>query len=165
MASPNGVTALGARRLRVTYDTITYTVETPDGETVTLAGYTRGSGCPISVEIDVEGAWAEWSEDTASEDDRATLTSHRYLAKTMRAERMLRRNLLCAVVPGLAQAAADVLSNDGGPWEDVLTELGWWQKTEPAPAGEAVAGDSTPPTGEPDSPASSPVIPARTLSE
>jgi hypothetical protein len=158
MASPNGVTLLGAsRRLRVTYDTITYTVETPDGETVSLAGYKRGAGCPISVEIEVEGAWAEWSEDTPTDTDRTALTPHRYLAKTMRAERMLRRNLLLAAVPGLDHAAADVLSNDGGAWEPILIELGWWTTTtEASTEGEAVAADPSPSTGSAASPDFSP---------
>jgi len=164
MASPNGVTTLGARRLRVTYDTITYTVETPDGETVALAGYKRGTGCPISVEIEIEGAWAEWSEDSPSAEQRETATPHRYMAAMMRAERLLRRNLLCAALPGLEQAAADVLAADGGPWEGILAELGWWQQTEATAEGEAEAGAVTASTGEPASPASSPSTRARTRS-
>lgn len=157
MASPNGIAMLGApRRLRVTHDTLTYTVETPDGETVSLAGYKRGPGCPISVEIEVEGAWAEWSEDTPTADERSSLTPHRYLAKTMRAERMLRRNLLLAALPGLDQTVADVLSNDGGPWESILVDLGWWQPTEATPdEGEAQAADPSPSTGSAASPDSS----------
>lgn len=159
MPGPNGVALIGgARRLRVTYETKTYQIETPDGETVALAGYVRGAGCPISVEIEVEGAWAEWSEDSPTNDDHASLTAHRYLAKTNRAERLLRRNLLCAVIPGLATEAADVLAADAGPWEAVLVELGWWQPAEQPSEGEAAAGDSSPSTGSPASPDSSPAM-------
>lgn len=168
MAGPNGVALLGAgRRLRVSYETITYTVETPDGETVSLAGYVKGAGCPIGVEIDVEGAWAEWSEDVPTDEDRAALTSRRYFAKMMRAERMLRRNLLCAVIPGLSKETAELLAVDDGPWEGILAELGWWQKTEQpeeTAEGEAAAGEPTPSTGDTDSPASSPPTRARTRS-
>lgn len=157
MAGPNGAALLGAsRRLRVTYETKTYAVELSEDETVTLAGYVRGAGCPISVEIEVEGAWAEWSEDSPTDEERATLTPHRYVAKTMRAERLLRRNLLVACIPGMAQETADVLAADSGPWESILVELGWWQKSEPASEGEATAGDSSLPTGSPASVESSP---------
>lgn len=157
MAGPNGTAWPGAPRvLRITYDTKTYALETPDGETTTLAGYKKGTGCPISVEIETEAAWATWSEDSPTDEDRATLTTHRYLAKTMRAERMLRRDLLCAVIPGLQREAADVLAGDAGPWETILSELGWWATTEADDTGEAAAGDSSLPTGSEESPASSP---------
>lgn len=157
MSDQNGTALLplARRPLRVVSETITYPIETDDGETVTLAGYRRGPGCPITIEIEVEGAWAEWSEDSPTDEDRAALTSHRYLAKTMRAERLLRRNLLCAVIPGLDQRVADVVAADGGPWEGILAELGWWQKAGDSAEGEAGAGDSSPPIGSPASPDSS----------
>jgi hypothetical protein len=157
MPTNGGVQPLGgARRLTLRYDTLSYALETPDGETVTLAGYRRGAGCPISVEIEVESAWAEWSEDSPSGQQQAELTTHRYLAATMRAERLLRRNLLLAVLPGLEQKAADMLAVDQGPWESILVELGWWQPAEEArPAGEAAAGGPGPSTGSPASPDSS----------
>lgn len=175
MVSPNGVVPLrGARSLRVVYDTFTYALELPDGETVSLAGYRRGPGCPISVEIEVEGAWAEWSEESPTDEERGdpnadppvpgTLTGHRYIAKLMRAERLLRRNLLCAVLPGLSPEMADVLAADAGPWEDILVELGWWSRsTEQAAEGEVLAGGQTEsPTGAPASPASASPTPAET---
>jgi hypothetical protein len=152
MPGPNGLSAV----LRIRSDTTTYPVEDADGETTLLAGYHKGASCPISVEIEVEEAWAEWSEDTPSDDERPSLTPHRFLAKTMRAERLLRRNLLCAAIPGLERGAADVAASDGGPWERILVELGWWQATgEAAPEGEAAAGDSDGSTGSPASPDSS----------
>lgn len=160
MSSPNGVALLGARRLRVAYETKTYIVEAPDGETVSLAGYVRGPGCPISVEIGVEDAWAEWSEDVPSREDQEAMTNHRILARTNRAWRMLRSTMLCAVIPGLPKPAADLLAIDDGPWEGVLVELGWWAKAEPTeqiPEGEAEAGDSSLSTGSPASADSSPV--------
>jgi hypothetical protein len=159
MASPNGTAA--SRRLRVTYDTLTYTVELGSGETVALAGYRRGTASPISVEIEVEGAWAEWSEETPSDDERAALTEHRYLAKRLRADRLLRQNLLCAVLVDeqgkpLSKEIAAVLASDAGPWESVLVDLGWWTVIrEATTTGEANAGEPALSTGSPALPDSS----------
>lgn len=153
MPGPNGSQS---RVLRISSETISYPVEAADGETTMLNGYVKGAGCPISVEIEVENAWAEWSEDSPSDDARATMTPQRYLAAAMRAERLIRRNLLCAVIPGLDRASADVLASDGGPWEQLLVELGWWTaRAEAPPEGEAGAGDPIPSTGSPASPGSS----------
>lgn len=163
MAGPNGTALLGAGRLlRVKYDTLTYTVETPDGETVALNGYKRGAGCPVEIEIEFDAAWAEWSESIPTDDERAAFTSRRYMSKMMAAERNLRRNLLEAVIPGLTREAAAVLAGDDGPWQDILVELGWWERMEPQAQedgdveGEAVAGDPSLSTGSPASPDSSP---------
>jgi len=155
MASPNGAAGLGARRLRVSYDTLTYAVEGTDGATTSLAGYRRGPGCPISVEIEVEGAYAEYSEDRPPADAETEMTTERYVAASMRAARLLRRNLLLAVVPGLDRAAADLFASDGGPWESILVELDWWAAPEAVPEGEAAAGDPSPSSGSPASPDSS----------
>jgi hypothetical protein len=155
MTSPNGHAVLGPRRLRVTYDTLTYTVAAPDGETAALAGYRRGAGCPISVEIEVEGAYAEYSEDRPSDEDQASMTTERYVAIAMRAARLLRRNLLCAVLPGLDRQVADVLAADGGPWESILVELDWWDAPGATTKGEVHAGVQSPSTGSPASPDSS----------
>lgn len=173
MVVPNGIVGglPGARQpLKVNPQTIAYPIERVDGETVVLAGYVKGPGCPITVAIDVDDAWARWSEDiptpeetgTPATDDTpavpGTLSPHRYHAKLHRADRMLRRDLLRAVIPGLTSfgedIVTDVLAADDGPWEMILVELGWWialTDAEVDPGPEAPSGAST---GGPDSPAS-----------
>lgn len=152
----SGVRALPVERelLRVTPDTITYPIERDDGETVALKGYRRGPGCPISVAIEIEEAWADWEDERPTEDDRTTLRAHRYLARLNRAERLLRRGLLQAAIPGLEDTDANILAADDGQWQAILVELGWWQAMPADDGAEADDGpesgaEASVPTGEP----------------
>lgn len=165
MSGRNGLAVMPgrARVLHVVPKTITYTVEGADGETVALAGYCKGPSCPVPVAIEVERAWADWEAAQPDADARATMKPHAYLAAVNGAERLLRRELLVAVIPGLDMDAANVLAADDGEWEAILAELGWWtvtaaeddadpEATAPvgattvAPTGAASSPDLQPPT-------------------
>lgn len=166
MPGRNGVAALPATRaplparrepLVVVPETLSYELQRADGETVTLAGYVKGPGCPIDVLIAYDEAVADAEDEYPSADERETLRPSRYHARLMRADRILRRGLLQAVIPGLDMDTANLLASDDGPWNAILTELGWWD-TAPAETSEATAdpeaaaGESAGPS---DSPASS----------
>lgn len=128
MAGRNGLAAVPALRepLRVVPITETVTIDTGDGDLLHLAAYPKGAGCPISVLIDVEEAHAEWNETIPGDDERTAMKPRRYIARLNRAELILRRDILCAVIPGLTPEQAGVLATEGGPWRDVLVSLGWW---------------------------------------
>lgn len=158
MPGRNGLAALSARRaIKLVAETITYTLEAADGETVALAGYKKGPSCPVPILIGVDEALATLSENEPEADERERLTSSRYLARLNYAERTLRREMLQAVIPGLSTEDANILAGDGGPWKEMLVELGWRHPDEAELEAdddpEAPAGASTGPL---DSPASSP---------
>lgn len=161
MAGPNGVARIGARMpIVLRPNTITFTIEREDGETVALAGYKKGPGCPITVLMAYDEALAEAEEESPNDDDRQALSASRYYARLMRSERMLRRGLLQAVIPGLDEPTANVLASDDGPWRDMLTELGWWNGAMAEDATEdgdpeASAVETGSPTGSTASPDSS----------
>lgn len=153
----------GMRILFVVPQTITYTVERADGETVALAGYCKGPTCPVPVAIEVERAWAEWEAASPTAQDAAAMKPHAYLSAMNAAERMLRRDILAAVIPGLDMDAANVLAADEGEWETILSELGWWTVAAAAEDDadpEATAPAASAPTGAASSPDSQPATQA-----
>jgi len=157
MAGRNGAAALPGmpRILRVVPQTTTYTVERPDGETVALAGYHKGPTCPIPVAIEVDAAYETWESAQPTPEERQKLKPRAFLALANRTELVFRRDLLCAVIPGLEMDAANALCCDGGQYEQILTELGWLDA--PAAADEDTADPEAPapadaPTGAPSSP-------------
>jgi len=160
MANRNGPATLPgkARVLHVLPKTITYTVDS-DAETLALAGYIKGPSCPVPVSIEIERAWAEWEAGQPSVEERDAMNPHAYLATMNAAERILRRDLLMAAIPGLDADQANVLAADGGEWESILGELGWWgvaedmdedpEVTAPAvsePTGASSSQEPAPPT-------------------
>lgn len=168
MAGRNGAGAYASPRvpIKLAPETITYTFERPDGELVSLAGYKKGPGCPVSVAIEVDEALATVEENEPNAEDEQALAPRRYLARLLYAERTLRREMLQAVIPGLTSEDANLLASDGGPWQDILVELGWRQPNAESiaadgddDAGEAGAGASIGPDG---SPASASPTPAET---
>lgn len=163
MSGRNGLAVMPgrARVLHVVPKTITYTVERADGETVALAGYCKGPSCPVPVAIEVERAWADWEAVQPDADARATMKPHAYLAAVNGAERMLRRDLLIAVILGLDMDAANVLAADDGEWEAILAELGWWtvSAAEDGADPEATAPAETTTNAAPTGAASSPEQP------
>lgn len=163
MFGRNGVSALlrGRAPIVLKSDTITYTIESEDGETVSLAGYRKGPGCPITVLMAYDEALAEAEEEAPTDEDREALSASRYYAKLMRSDRLLRRGLLQAVIPGLDDDAANILASDDGQWKPILVGLGWWNEApvdaEEADADpEAVAVETGVPTGSTALPDSSP---------
>lgn len=176
---PNGVATLPSahRKIVLKADTITYTFERPDGETVSLAGYKKGPGCPIPILIAVDEAIASMRENEPTDEETGTagdpfasppipptpgtLSPRRYLAKLNYAERTGRREMLQAVIPGLGVEDANLLGADGGPWKEILIELGW-RETDEAMAARILEADADPealgeaspstgPTASPDS--------------
>lgn len=190
MAGKNGVMSIvgGRKPIVLKSETITYTIEHEDGETVALAGYRKGPGCPLPILIEVDEALAtvEENEPTAEEAGTpridngpgrdptpaipGTLSPRRYLSKLMFAERTLRRMMLQAVIPGLTVEDANVMASDEGPWKDILIELGWRQPDdviEAAAEDDAdpeVPSQSDTPTGDSDLPVSPAPTRAKTRS-
>lgn len=158
MSGRNGLAVVpGAQRiLHVVPRTTTYAVERADGETVMLAGYHKGPTCPVPVNIEVDRVWAEWEAGQPTEDERESMHSRAMLAKINMVARVLHRDLLVAVIPGLEHDEANVLAADGGQWESILGELGWWTvdaaKDDADPEATAPAETNTAPTGAASSP-------------
>jgi hypothetical protein len=162
MAGRNGIAVLPVARkpLRVVPETRTIPIDTGE-DTQDLVAYVKGPACPISVLIEADEAINEWEENFPTDEDRKTLKPRQWLAKHNRAERILRRDLLCAVIPGLTPDHAGVLAADDGEWQTLLIELGWWAAPDEMPAEdddpEATAPAVAVSTGADDSPDSSPV--------
>lgn len=180
MPGRNGLAVVPAERkpLRVVAETVTREFDTGE-ETLSLVGYVKGAGCPISVAIEADEAIAQWEAEAPTPEETGTpategreavpgtLKPRAWMAKHNRADRMLRRDLLCAVFPGLTFDYASVLAADDGPWLELLVDLGWWAKPEAAdeteddadpeaiaPADDTLTGadalpDSSPATPEP----------------
>jgi hypothetical protein len=140
MAERNG-TALAfgqRRRLRVVPETHEYEVERGDEVTV-LTGYVAGDRCPVPVSIEVQAAVDAYNAIiTAIDPQKPDLTAYR------RAQLTQRRDILLAVLRGLTHEEADVMAADGGDWQDILVELGWWN----APAAEDAEEDADDPEAE-----------------
>lgn len=127
-----------------------------------LVGYVRGPGCPVPIMIETEQAWAIWEEGRPSEAELRDASLSK-MAEVVAAERVLRRELLCAVLPGLEPDEANYLCNDDGPWREILSELGWWSSPTEADddTGEAKREESQS-TGELSSPSSAELSPGST---
>lgn len=144
MPQPNGILELptGApkRLLKTRPRTREYEVERDDGP-ATLTGYYSGDACPIWVTIEVQSAVDEYTS-AGSAIDRGSTRLADWIGPAMRQ----RKAILCAVIRGLTEEEADVMAADGGDWQDVLVELGWWTV-----AAEDKADDDPEVTGEADS--------------
>lgn len=128
----------GRRRLHAVPQTREYEIER-GGEVVVLNGYIQGPSCPISVAIEVQAAEDDYVMATGSLlqaiklPDGTTQQRLRPGTRTvdLTAPAMRRRQaMLCAVIRGLAEEEANVLAADGGEWEPILVELGWWKPAE-----------------------------------
>ena len=150
MSGRNGLAVVpGAQRiLHVVPRTTTYAIERADGKTVMLAGYHKGATCPVPVAIEVDRAWEEWEASQPTEDERESMRPRALLTRVNMVTRVLRRELLIAVIPGLEMDAANVLAADDGAWESILAELGWWVVADKDSADpEATAPADSAPTG------------------
>lgn len=129
------------RLLRTRPRTCEFPVER-DGEVVKLTGYYAGDTCPIWVTIEVQAAVDAYTEAGAAI-DRTTTRLGDWIGPAMRQ----RQQILCAVIHGLTEEEAAVMAADGGDWQEVLVELGWWKVDA-----EATADDDDPEAmGEADS--------------
>jgi len=138
----------------------------PETMVVELTAWPAGPQCPVWVEIAVEAAhdayraalreeMARRERDGQNETDPET-GQHTYTGPTHLLSQILvdyRCDLLCAVVEGLDRKEAAIWARHGGAWEDVLVELGRWQRAtpdEPPPEsdseGEAVGEAATAPS-------------------
>lgn len=160
MSGRNGLAVVpGAQRiLHVVPRTTTYAIERADGETVMLAGYHKGPTCPVPVNIEVDAAFEVWEAAQPTPDERKAMKPRAFIAQANRAELIWRRDMLCAVIPGLEHDEANVLAAEGGQWEAILVELGW-QDAAPAqskgdadPEATAPAEKNAAPTGAASSP-------------
>jgi hypothetical protein len=139
MAGTNGAGAIAPARMRFTavpsFQMIELEVLNPEydpnfpdrPETVvrTFKAYVKGDRCPVWVEIEAQSAWEDWRQASYSGIGEDGSPTYEY---NYRAERVLRRDLLRAVIEGLDQQEADVLGADGGPWDLILEKLGWYQR-------------------------------------
>jgi hypothetical protein len=108
------------RLLKTRPRTREYEVDRDDGP-VTLTGYYAGDTCPIWVTIEVQTAVDAYTEAGAAIDRTSTRLSD-WTGPALRQ----RQSILCAVIRGLTEEEAAVMAADGGDWQDVLVELGWW---------------------------------------
>jgi hypothetical protein len=180
MVGPNGVAlnVLARKRYVVNPEVIVFDL-TIAGEDVTLNGYCKGPGCPVPIQIGVLEAWATWEEDRPTREETGyvdddgkrvpgTLSPHRWVAKRNASEMGLRRDLLRESVPGLTVEQANLLASEGGPADDMLRDMRYFDAEPEAPTeeseqGEAV-GEAAPSTGQADSPDSALPTRARTRS-
>lgn len=114
----------GRRRLHAVPQTREYEIER-GGEVVVLNGYVQGPSCPIWVSIEVQAAVDAYAKAVSAIPAGSRLLGD-YTAPALRQ----RQAILCAVIRGLAEEEAAVLAADGGEWEPILVELGWWKPTE-----------------------------------
>lgn len=146
------------RLLRTRPRTCEYEVER-DGETATLTAYYAGDSCPIWVTIEVQAAVDAYAEAGAAI-DRTTTRLGDWISPALRQ----RQALLCAVIRGLTEDEAAVMAADGGDWQDVLVELGWWtapgQAEAEADDDPEATGEEAPSTSDASSPASASITPA-----
>lgn len=156
MANENGTS--GRRRLRVTPAFCEYEIER-DGEVVVLQGYKAGDACPIWVTIEVQAATDRYQESI-----EAIADGEKRLGKYLQPHLEQRRDILLAVVRGLTEHEASIMAAEGGDWQPILVELGWW-KTDASdvPADEddddpeAAGGASTTDDSSPDLVSTTPV--------
>ncbi len=159
MPDQNGtaVAASSRRRLRVSPAFIEYEIER-DGEIVVLQGYKAGDACPIWVTIEVQAATDRYQEAV-----EAIADGEKRLGKYLQPHLEQRRDILVAVMRGLTEQEASIMAAEGGDWQPILVELGWWKvDATDAPADEddadpeAAGGASTTDDSSPDLVSTSP---------
>lgn len=173
MSTKNGVAEgppLGRRRVVAIPKTMVFEIDVirrGKPTTIEVTGYVKGA-CKVWVEAQVQAAWDEW-EDASYVDNVdqievdaldpetnavAKTTPARIFKRSRRAEAMLRRDMLLAVVEGLEEQDADLLAQEDGGWLDILRDLGWWRKAsaEEATGDPEAVGEADAPTGTPSSP-------------
>jgi hypothetical protein len=142
---------------------------------VELVAWPQGDGCPAWIAITVEAAHDTYREAVSAEMARREAAGQietktvkdpvtgedveekNYVGPThqlSQALATLRRDLLCAVIEGLAEHEAALLIRSGGPWEDILVDLGWWQRRTTAPEPTSGARDPEGEAGEATEPSS-----------
>jgi hypothetical protein len=166
----------------------------PEAITVPVVGYCQSDGrggrpCPLSVTIEAEAAFDVWRATVypeATDEDRAAWEAHlqrcfetgtapgpsplqedgTVYRPSHAAALKLHQDLLVAAMPGLSPEVASVLAGDGGDWEVILADLGWWVTVQPAAVADPNAtGEETtdsPSTGDASSPTSPSPSPAST---
>lgn len=164
MAGRNGALPTARKAFRVVPETRMIPVDT-GGEIVELVGYVRGPGCPMPVYLQVQEVAAERQDHLPTADEREKLSPHRLMVKYVRANMIERRGLLQAVIPGLTEDQANILSADDGGWHEILVDLGWWVDPTPDDQAEDAAdpeatAPAAPSTGASDSPDSAPATQA-----
>lgn len=102
--------------------------ETPT-KTQIFIGYEKGPGCPVPIALEVDRIQDEYEEEYPSSEERTTMGLSKYVTRARRANTLLRRNLLLAVIRDLDITQADILAatDDDGNGEGVriLRRLGW----------------------------------------
>ena len=157
-ADPVAEVEVGRRKLVLASRYILYELETEDGEKATLKGYCDGPGLPVPVAIALDEAWADWEDARkpyVEAIEAKALTDSRALATSNRIERIFRRDMLQAAIPGLSEDMANILASDNGGWNEMLREMGHWKtapETDGAPPDPEVASEEAEPTGAVSSP-------------
>jgi hypothetical protein len=148
----------GRRRLHAVPQTREYEIER-GREVVVLQGFVAGPACPIWVSIEVQAAVDAYNAANAAIPTGSRRVGD-YIAPALRQ----RQAILCAVIRGLAEEEAAVLAADGGEWEPILVELGWWKPAEAAAEEDDADPEATGelPTSADSSPASASTTPEPT---
>lgn len=101
---------------------------TPPTITQIYVGYSKGAGCPVPVQIEVDGIETEYEAQIPTPEERgenSSLSINELVDKWRRANFLLRRNLLLAVIKNLDPDDANVLANEAGGGREILIKLGW----------------------------------------
>lgn len=119
--------------------------------------YEKGIGCPVPVQIEVDQLDVDYRAAIPTDEERETLSSVEYITKWRRANTLLRRNLMLAVVKGMDMESANILASEddnGNSEARRIAELTGWmtpreldndndEEAKSDNEGEAVTGEST----------------------
>ena len=150
------VTVVDQEKLPAFYESTDINEPIPT-KTQILIGYEKGPGCPATIVMEVDGIETEYEtllpnrEELGTEETPGTLTTNEYYDKLRRANMLLRRNLLLAVIRGLDLESANVLANEDAQGNTMLIQLGWIpdrsvpaeKEEENKEEGEGVTGESS----------------------
>ena len=116
--------------------------------------YTKGNGTPTPIVIETDRVFEEYEDNYPSDEEYTALSIPAKLARTRRANLLMRRDLLCIVIEDFDIEDANVLANSA-EGEDLLIKAGWLdvkptlideevtpETVEDAPKGEDVIGVS-----------------------
>jgi hypothetical protein len=140
MPSPNGLAYRPVMRFSVVPQWVPFEIERPnpddpngDPVVVTLRAWDKSLTHSATIDIAVEAAIDVYREVIYAEQQRADETpGATQIMPLEQAATAMHAEILCAVIEGLEMDEATVLA--AGPWQEILSTLGWWQPAAEAPA-------------------------------
>lgn len=158
---------------RAVAETVEYDIVLRDDTTITVKGYKK-NGAPLDIVIAYDRAIRDNAAEAPTAEERGdpgdptadpprppkpgTLSRDALIDKTVHHDRLLRRDMLKAVIPELASMEyadeVNVLASDDGPIGEIMIDLGWWrgrEEVEDDGGPEVPASRPIGPDGSPDS--------------